>query len=531
MGNTNSRRKRQASWWWQADALRSARRKKNNNQAYAEIADSCDAVEPDTAPMLLSNADDYVLYLNEDAGLRGSSRCGRRNVLIAKKVQLDFAGQFGGRLAMPDVLQALVCDHLNPTELRQLQHVSHGAHYFVQRRHRRLSRFRNPQHLGRLHTFEDLDAYQRLDLKLMRFYDRPVWQRCLIGAACVPIVPFVLLWHTPKVVKYAYVHAAKPAARVVTRRVLQPMWRGLVYAGAHWVVNPMIEGGCWCGRFTRDWIAVPLVQHVWYPGCHLVARSASSIYHHVIVPCAKGVQWTVRTLYNKAALPCARGVAHAASSVKTRGVHIGQWIWGALRPTGGALVWLAEAVVKGVDWSLCTLYDRVLVPLGRGLGWIWQNGIVPCGRGLYACASWCIRQVYAWMLRPIGRGIVFLWTRMVVPIVRALWSRIVWPILRTAWSVIRFVSEDIIWKVLASVGQLTHTFIVDWLYTLLLVPVSLLVWEWVMVPVGTLGSYIAQALFDCVSHVCAVLGAGCSIAASFVQALASAIATALGCAP
>ena len=68
----------------------------------------------------------------------------------------------------------------------------------MQRRHRRLSRFRNPKHLGKLTTFADLNAYQRLDLKLMRFYDRPVWQRVLIGTACVPLVPFVLLWHSPK---------------------------------------------------------------------------------------------------------------------------------------------------------------------------------------------------------------------------------------------------------------------------------------------------------------------------------------------
>jgi len=56
--------------------------------------------------------DEYELYINKDAGLMLSHQ---RPI-----AQLDFSAHWGSRLSMPDVLQALVCDHLDLSDLRNL---------------------------------------------------------------------------------------------------------------------------------------------------------------------------------------------------------------------------------------------------------------------------------------------------------------------------------------------------------------------------------------------------------------------------
>jgi hypothetical protein len=356
-----------------------------------------------TAPAA-SEAEEYELYLNKDAGLASHHR---------RTVPLDFASGFPARLSMPDVLQALVCDYLDRPALRNLQHCSRGAHFFVQRRHRRLSRFRNPKHLGRLTTFESLDAYQRLDLKLMRFYDRPLWQRILIGIGCVPLVPFVLAWHSPKAIRFVWRKAVVPGGRCIHRRILTPTSRGLTYAATNWVARPTVAATKWTHRtFVR-----PIVR--------AVAWTARTAYRTVLVPAAKAVDYTARTAYRSLLVPAAKGADYTARSTYRK----------ILTPIG-----------HGFTWTVRATYAHVLSPIGRGgkhaavalreraVGtgrFVSQRMVRPMARGFWdwlvvpaierlvwfmklqwRLLCWLDRQLTRWVLAPLARALRFLWSRV-----------------------------------------------------------------------------------------------------------------------
>jgi hypothetical protein len=478
---------------------------------------------PASAP--LGDAEEYELYLNKDAGLAT-----QRSV-----AQLDFtAGRWGPRLAMPDVLQALVCDHLDRTDLRNLQHASRGAHYFVQRRHRRLSRFRNPQHLGKLTTFKDLDSYQRLDLKLMRFYDRPIHHRCAIGVACVPLVPFVLLYHSPKAFVWGYHRVVAPASTWVARRLIVPAWYSLVHATKQYVVRPTVwtartvyeealvpiaKGAAWTSRTIYNRALVPIAQGAAWTGRTAykgASWTACATYRNVLTPIGHGISWVARTIYEGALVPLGHGTVRVAKTIQERG--------GRMRRA------ILERVLKPTWRGLCSVargtYDHVLTPIGHGISWTVER--------LGDVLEWIGRQLYLWVLTPIGRTVRWtvrllwrivcwtcrqLWRWLLAPFGRAVawfWRRLLWPVLRTFWHVVRFVSQDIIWKVLVSLWELARFLVVDGLFDACLVPLSLATYTWVLVPLGELVSFTATAIWAATTTLAqAVVDLGSLIARAF----------------
>jgi hypothetical protein len=521
---------------------------------------------PTSEPMC--EADDYELYINKDAGLMHPANYKRQRGRI---VQFALGSQWGRRLEMPDVLQALVCDYLTRDDLRSLKHVSRGAHFFVERRHQRLSRFRNPQHLGRITTFADLNAYQRLDLKLMRFYDRPIWQRILIGGACVPLVPFVLLWHSPKAVGFAYHKAIKPASVWIGHRVLVPTWHGITYTATHCIVRPV----CAIGRAIA-WTGHTIYHRALVPAATGTAKSISwtacTLYHRALVPTAKGISWTACTLYRTVFTPIGHGTVWTADQVY-RGLCV---------PIGHGSVRAAQATKQGVDktshWLIThikpaggsvrrmarAMYTNVFVPVGRGMAWIahqcYDQLLAPIGEAVYKTVcwigdklirlvAWFVRTLFRWVIRPLWHALVFVWKRVimatcrffwvhvVVPVCCFAWTRVLEPFLRTSWHIVRFVAESIIWKVLASLIDAARFLLVDVLWVGC-VQVLSTAYDWVLAPLGTLLAIIAQgiwagctlvtnALAGLLMALAQIVWDGSALVASTVAALASAIATAL----
>jgi len=426
---------------------------------------------------VLSAEDDVVLALNKAAGL--GSRAGSR----PPAVQLDFAGAFDARLSMPDALQSLVCDFLQRADLRNLKHASRGAHHFVRSKYPRLSQ-RHRKHKHRkpgspsagnsdssarsaaASLTNRLTAFQRLDLALMRFYDRPVYQRVLIGIACVPIVPFVVLWHTPKAVRFLHRHAVVPLAKTAHACVLRPVWRAGVALVKHCVIAP--------ARFT----ARKTTQYILEPGL----RAADWVGERLLLPVAKRIVWSARFTYRRVLTPLGHGAARVASATRNGALCVG----GQVKQR--VLLPLARAARSLAHFG----YQNLVVPVGRGISTAAREAKIvlrSCARTLGDWGMVVLRQLHRWVLRPLWMVLVLFWC----------W--LVWPVLRFMWHVIRFVSEDIIWKLLSSLASLARALLVDVLYAGAILPAALALYHAVLLPLGLLVVALGSAVLDAATAV------------------------------
>lgn len=135
-----------------------------------------------------------------------------------------------------------------------------------------------------------------------------------------------------------------------------------------------------------------------------------------------------------------------------------------LRPLGRALVWLSETLVAvPARW----LYAQVLTPLGRGLRWLamavfvwpwaalWRYAVVPGVRyGIVAPVTW----LYAQVLTPLGHGLRWVGRALLLPAGRG---------------------------IAAAVG---------WLLTVVLVMPVVLLWRYVLKPLGTAVAWLVGHL-------------------------------------
>jgi hypothetical protein len=113
---------------------------------------------------------------------------------------------------------------------------------------------------------------------------------------------------------------------------------------------------------------------------------------------------------------------------------------------------------------------------------------------------------------------------MFVPFVRLVWLWIIWPILRTCWHVIRFVSEDIIFKVAASLWAAARFLLVDLAFHACIVPLGRLL----MIPLHALlalAVLVGRTLADWTSAVAHTVAAWATAVGLTVWAVLVAIGT------
>ncbi|MFJ7772206.1 hypothetical protein ACIQ1J_28410 [Streptomyces sp. NPDC097107] len=186
-----------------------------------------------------------------------------------------------------------------------------------------------------------------------------------------------------------------------------------------------------------------------------------------------------------------------------------------LRPFGRALAWLGRAVfvwplvgvwryvlvpvAQGVAWlgkvllvvPAVGVYRWLLTPVGHGLTWFFMGvgaGFAAVGRGLYAVLARLARYLvvvpaawlYAWVLTPVGHALA-------------------WCGRGPAWcarGIVRCLG-----MVVTGVGTALY-----WIVRVLLVLPALVLWRWVLTPVGRVSAVIGREVLDALGHAWRIAG-------------------------
>ncbi|MET8900350.1 hypothetical protein [Streptomyces sp. NPDC004538] len=167
------------------------------------------------------------------------------------------------------------------------------------------------------------------------------------------------------------------------------------------------------------------------------------------------------------------------------------------RPAGRALAWLGRVLFV---WPLVGIWRYAVVPVARGVAllghvllvvpavWLYRTVLTPAGRGLYAALAWLGRYLvvvpaawlYAWLLTPVGHALA-------------------WCGRGLAWCLGMIVTG--VGAVLTGVGAVLY-----WITRVLVVLPALVLWRWVLTPVGRVLAVIGREVLDALGHAWRIAG-------------------------
>ncbi|MEU4876574.1 hypothetical protein [Streptomyces sp. NPDC021608] len=217
------------------------------------------------------------------------------------------------------------------------------------------------------------------------------------------------------------------------------------------------------GRFLRDAVLRPFGRALLRLGKALFVWPLIGLWRYVVVPLGRALAWLGHVLLVVPALWLYRRV---------------------LTPLGHGLAWLARGVGAGAAW----LYARVLTPVGHAVLWSLKGiGAVAAavGLGLYGAGAWLVRYLvvvparwlYTWCLAPVGRAVA--------------------RCAREAWRLLRLLAGGI---------GLALYWTVHWTVRILLVLPALVLWRWVLAPVGRFLAVVAREVGDALGHAWRIAG-------------------------
>lgn len=323
-------------------------------------------------------------------------------MILPPKQQLNFFEHYPRVTAAPDVLQAYICDHLDKRSLANLKQITTGAKFFVEKKHRKLSIYRDPKHLGRIRTYEDLSALQKLQLEFIKFYDRPKYQRCLIVVGCVLLSPVILVWHSPKMVKAGFNYIIYPY-------FILPCFKALFYIGDKiitYIIQPAIESIVWLCKSFNTYIIRPVLNgtvclcklinsYIIQPAIKAISCFCNAVNVHIIQP---GIAQSIKIkdcIYETILIPIAVAIK-----------WIGNAIWNCttycVNCVGAAIGWIGDNIVSPVFHKV--VYPYILVPIGKIIKFVLRTIFIsiPC-------------FVWKYFFYPICKGIQWIFVRCVFP--------------------------------------------------------------------------------------------------------------------
>lgn len=255
---------------------------------------------------------------------------------------------------MPDVLQAYVFDHLKRSDLEALKLVSKGCKHFVEKKHRRLSIFRDPKHLGVTREQKDLQPHERLAFEFIKFQDRPIYQRIGIIIVCTLLSPVILVYHSPKIIKATYRHVICPIGRKIAR----------------------------LAEILFDAIVVPIARFT---------------YDYVLAPIGRGIKKVMRFIGDNILSPLFRAVEAVARAIF---ITLPTKIYQILSPLGG----LTRKALKFVG-------EHILLP-------IIEHIVIPILVNLWKGSVWIIDNVATPLASRLWKVIVFTFDNAVIPVAK-----------------------------------------------------------------------------------------------------------------
>lgn len=148
-----------------------------------------------------------------------------------------------------------------------------------------------------------------------------------------------------------------------------------------------------------------------------------------------------------------------------------------LRPVGRALAVLLRALWSLCVWPFAALWRYGALPLGRAIGWIWENLVVVT-----------LVLVHRWVLTPLGHALLWLHARVLTPLGRAaLWVLV--PLARCLLTLCRWTGTALYW-----------------IARVLLVLPSVALWRWVLAPAGRVLLVVGREVADALGHAWRIAG-------------------------
>jgi hypothetical protein len=450
-------------------------------------------------PVRVSNANyhtfstfKWITPLSEMKLTRSNVNMNQNIMVLPKKAQFNLFEAFSQFPPCPDVLQAYVCDYLQKEDLTKLKHISSGAKFFIEKKHRVLSVFRDPKHLGRLRTYDDLTPRQKLKLEFMKFNDRPVYQRGAIVIVCVVLSPLILVWHTVKNSPYLcelWIRSCVIPPLQVMRFILQklldhvvnPLFKFLIY---------MIDAICKTCAWILQQVAQQLCRLVITPTCNAMIWLANALNTYLLQPAAKILVSTGNFVANKVLSPCAEGFCWLLKKIAQYTQKLCVWFFETI----------VVPVVKGIEWVaqkiLATLWF-LIQKLCQALQWLFERVISPC----------CTKVIYPFLILPLAKALkwVFLGIFYYLPLGIArfvfkplfqalcwIWNRAAFPALQWTYTVLEGIC----------VGFATKIF----------VPLAQGLFNWVIMPmlrgIALLGDVVLNSVLKPAGHAIAAVAEG-----------------------
>lgn len=298
---------------------------------------------------------------------------------------------------IPQDMEALICDQLDPKSLKDLALITNYANVFVNNKYPVLSLVRNPDPQREA----KLSPLQKLELQFIRFNDRPRWQRIIIVAGLILVSPVICLYHSPKMIKAVYLNVLTPVAQKISSvalwiytKILKPI--GLA-ADTH-LLQPTIKIIKQVAHAVFVTMPNLALKYVLKPLYDTISAVASFVERTILTPLVDGTVKTCQFIHTRVLTP------------------IGESIKKIAQLSFNALSSLYKTVSKYFGGGLKRLaiftFHRIIVPLAR---FTWNWILCPTGRVLYAVAKFFCFTV---LPKIIDYMIVPLFNRVILPFLR-----------------------------------------------------------------------------------------------------------------
>jgi hypothetical protein len=296
------------------------------------------------------------------------------------------------KLFIPDPVQSYIFDYLEKHELSSIKHTSRGGKYFIEHQQPHLSL--SYRKLGTLKTYQNLSPLQKLQLEFYKFNDRPIQQRILIVIVCFFLFPVILLWNSPKIIKF------------LTKAIILPYFMEPL---VKYIVIPLY-------RFSHDYIYVPVF--VTLP--EIIVEIAQLINRNFILPVFHQIRRAVNFIFNKIIRPVCLFSYHYGVTVPSQNyLKLRQKYGGTLKQRARQLwnhtilpllrvLWITFARPIGIIRNKLRYFLFISVP-----SFLNKYLVKP---GLYL-----LGKVWKYVLRPIVSVIYVAWKQMIRPALRWLY--------------------------------------------------------------------------------------------------------------